>query len=82
MNKQNENVARCPHCGGDEFQTSESEIKTVRLTGTTNYPYYREEVLSSEGKGYDNLICGDCGKDLNPHEMLEEIVPDSVKQGG
>lgn len=81
MSEETGKIAHCPHCGGDEFHTTVSETKTVRMTGKTKYPYYEEEILSSEGKGRDTLICDKCGRDLDMYEILEEIVPDSVKNG-
>ena len=68
-------IARCPHCGHDEFIVSESENKVVRLVGLETYPYRREEEISSEGRGYDAVVCGGCGADLNPQKWADSALP-------
>ena len=72
-------VALCPHCGHDEFAVNESEVRHVRLVSAEKPPYVNEEEISSEGKGYDAVVCLECGSDLNPSEWLNSALPDSPR---
>lgn len=71
--KNDEVMAVCPHCGGDVFTVSESEVRTVRFLADGKYPFCREEVFSSEGKGWDGVVCDGCGRDVNPWDVLAQI---------
>ena len=72
-------VALCPHCGHDEFMVSKSETLCVRLVSADKPPYVKEEEISSEGKGYDSVVCDECGRDLNSSEWLNSVAPDSPR---
>lgn len=76
--KQTKEAALCPHCGHDEFVVSQSEVKIIRLLGQDKPPYVKEEVLSSEGGGYDSVSCESCGADLNPNEWFNSMAPEEV----
>ena len=70
-------VALCPHCGHDEFAVNESEVRHVRLVSEEKPPYVKEEEISSEGKGYDSVVCLNCGHDLDPIQWVNSALPDS-----
>ncbi|MGI9306344.1 MAG: hypothetical protein ACR2P5_03475 [Gammaproteobacteria bacterium] len=67
-------TAHCPHCNSEEFIVTQSEIKCVRFLATDKYPYRKEEEISSEGKGYESMVCGGCGVDLNASEIIESLL--------
>ena len=67
-------TAACPHCGCEEFDVCESENKRIRLTGHVQRPFMREQEISSEGKGYETMICSECGVDLNAHKLLNDLM--------
>ena len=72
-------VALCPHCGHDEFAVNESEVRYVRLVSAEKPPYFKVEEISSKGKGYDAVVCLECGSDLNSSEWLNSALPDSPR---
>ena len=61
-------VALCPECGHDKFEVTESEKKRVRLVATNKPPYFKEEMVSFYGNGYQEVICLGCGEDLEPND--------------
>lgn len=71
--KKEQSMAFCPHCGGDAFVVSESEVKTVRFLPDGRRAFCREEVLRSEGEGWDCVVCDSCGRDINPRDILAQI---------
>lgn len=71
--KEEKSMAFCPHCGGDAFVVCESEVKTVRFLPADHRPFCCEEVLRSEGKGWDVVICDNCGRDINPRDIMVQI---------
>ena len=71
-------TAVCPHCGCDEFDVNQSESKRVRFLSAKTYPYCREETVSSEGRGYDEIICGECGCDVDFNDIMEPLMGESA----
>ena len=76
----NKPIAHCPHCGGDVFVVSESEVKSVRFLPADDYPFCREEEIRSEGKGWDSVVCDKCGRDINPREIMVQLEKDCVRR--
>ena len=72
-------VARCPHCGHDEFRVNQSEIKEIRLVGTDEPPYFKEETLSTDGKAYPVVTCCGCRCDLNENEWMDSVAPAEMR---
>lgn len=72
MTAENQKIARCPHCGHDEFRVNQSENKTVRFVGVG--VRVREEVLDTDGKEYPVVVCGGCGRDLDGDALLDSVL--------
>jgi len=60
----------CPDCGEFDFTVNESEIKTVRFAITDRYPFVKERVERSRGKGYDVIICYNCDREFGLSELI------------
>ena len=71
-------TAVCPHCGCDEFHVHDAENKRVRFLSMDKYPYCREEKVSSEGRGYEVIVCEECGRDLNFSDIIEPLMNESA----
>ncbi|MGI9296342.1 MAG: hypothetical protein ACR2QC_00410 [Gammaproteobacteria bacterium] len=71
-----EKIARCPHCGHDEFIVNVNENKRIRLVGLEKHPYLREEEISSEGREYAVVVCGGCMRDLDESAWMDSVKPE------
>lgn len=65
-------LIRCTECGGTDFIVNESEIKTVNFVISEQYPFISEQIVSSEGEGYDNIICKNCMRNIAFFELIDQ----------
>ncbi|MGU9950924.1 MAG: hypothetical protein ACNYPH_01160 [Gammaproteobacteria bacterium WSBS_2016_MAG_OTU1] len=49
-------------------------MRRVRFVSANTPPHCREEIVSSEGKGYESVIWGMCGCDLDGQDLLAEFM--------